>query len=324
MASVVQAEILSFRQFRPRQESQVDCFHRFVQPPGLHYGPGASVSKQRFLQFLLSSSTGEWPLELIFSGKTRAATLRRKTCFREQNTCKMLYVFQKLFDFFWQAVKESEKRRFSRQPSFSTSQFFSSLCFRRSKAHWQSAGAGFTMGAQIERRFFEVFGLFSWPKFQVKQKFQLDEKRKEVNKVQSQITEKKKASKGQDKCSSLRGWRWSVGPMFSKVTKRQRWRFVGAKNHLGGHRAVANRESFSVHLVQGEAANMEQTCDEMMGQRDKLLGSIGNIVWASNESWNPVLPLCFSKVHDTVPVSQDEEKDNKASAKKQRLNCSNQ
>lgn len=35
---------------------------------------------------------------------------------------------------------------------------------------------------------------------EVKQKFQLDEKRKEVNKVQSQITEKKKASKGQDKC----------------------------------------------------------------------------------------------------------------------------
>jgi len=38
---------------------------------------------------------------------------------------------------------------------------------------------------------------------QVKQKFQLDEKRKEVNKVQSQITEKKKASKGQDKCPAL-------------------------------------------------------------------------------------------------------------------------
>ena len=35
---------------------------------------------------------------------------------------------------------------------------------------------------------------------EVKQKFQLDEKRKEVNKVQRQITEKKKASKGQDKC----------------------------------------------------------------------------------------------------------------------------
>jgi len=91
----------------------------------------------------------------------------------------------------------------------------------------------------------------------VKQKFQLDEKRKEVNKVQSQITEKKKASKGQDKCEDL-------------LTQKT--------------------------ALEGEAANIEQICDEMMGQRDKLLGSIGNIV------------------HDSVPVSQDEEKDNKVVA----------
>lgn len=91
----------------------------------------------------------------------------------------------------------------------------------------------------------------------VKQKFQLDEKRKEVNKVQSQITEKKKASKGQDKCEDL-------------LTQKT--------------------------ALEGEAANIEQICDEMMGQRDKLLGSIGNLV------------------HDSVPVSQDEEKDNKVVA----------
>eukprot|EP00438_Fugacium_kawagutii_P013723 Skav229306 [mRNA] locus=scaffold2942:162980:171847:- [translate_table: standard] len=76
----------------------------------------------------------------------------------------------------------------------------------------------------------------------VKQKFQLDEKRKEVNKVQSQITEKKKASKGQDKCL--------------------------APSECG-------------RLAIGEAAKIEETCEEMMGQRDKLLGSIGNIVAAS-------------------------------------------
>ena len=51
---------------------------------------------------------------------------------------------------------------------------------------------------------------------QVKQKFQLDEKRKEVNKVQSQITEKKKASKGQDKCWESQQF-LSGGGSFSNV-----------------------------------------------------------------------------------------------------------
>eukprot|EP00913_Durusdinium_trenchii_P011403 g10711.t1 len=91
----------------------------------------------------------------------------------------------------------------------------------------------------------------------VKQKFQLDEKRKEVNKVQSQITEKKKASKGADKCEDLLEQKTSL---------------------------------------EGEAANMEKVCDETIFQRDKLLGSIGNMV------------------HDSVPVSQDEDKDNKVVA----------
>ncbi|CAE7353237.1 unnamed protein product [Symbiodinium sp. CCMP2592] len=91
----------------------------------------------------------------------------------------------------------------------------------------------------------------------VKQKFQLDEKRKEVNKVQSQITEKKKASKGQDKCEDL----------------------LQQKTAL-----------------EGEAADFEKVVEETQAKRDKLLGAIGNLV------------------HDTVPVSQDEDKDNKVVA----------
>jgi len=91
----------------------------------------------------------------------------------------------------------------------------------------------------------------------VKQKFAFDEKRKEVGKVQAEITEKKKASKGQDKCEDL----------VAKKTK-----------------------------LEEEATDLEKICDETLAKRDKKLGSIGNIV------------------HDSVPVSQDEEKDNKVVA----------
>ncbi|CAK9108355.1 unnamed protein product [Durusdinium trenchii] len=72
----------------------------------------------------------------------------------------------------------------------------------------------------------------------VKQKFQLDEKRKEastVNKVQSQITEKKKASKGADKCEDLLEQKTSL---------------------------------------EGEAANMEKVCDETIFQRVGALNEL--------------------------------------------------
>ncbi|CAE7744873.1 serS, partial [Symbiodinium pilosum] len=78
-----------------------------------------------------------------------------------------------------------------------------------------------------------------------------------VNKVQSQITEKKKASKGQDKCEDL----------------------LQQKTAL-----------------EGEATDIEKVVEETQAKRDKLLGAIGNLV------------------HDSVPVSQDEDKDNKVVA----------
>lgn len=84
----------------------------------------------------------------------------------------------------------------------------------------------------------------------VKQKFQLDEKRKEVNKVQSQITEKKKASKGQDKClapsaqdqAGLQSRAVLKGETYLQLKtchdwralSPYRWRFVAAKNWAGG------------------------------------------------------------------------------------------
>jgi seryl-tRNA synthetase len=91
----------------------------------------------------------------------------------------------------------------------------------------------------------------------VSKKFELDEKRKEVNKVQAQVTERKKASKGTDECTDL----------------------------------LKQKE-----ILEGEAAEIGKQVDELLEQRDKKLGSIGNIV------------------HDSVPVSQDEEKDNKVVA----------
>lgn len=88
----------------------------------------------------------------------------------------------------------------------------------------------------------------------VKAKFNLDQKRKEVNKVQEEITERKKASKGKDQCEDL----------------------IAKKNGL-----------------EAEAGELEKGADALLEQRDKKLNGIGNLV------------------HDTVPISKDEEKDNK-------------
>uniref|UniRef100_A0A7S1QH77 serine--tRNA ligase n=1 Tax=Alexandrium catenella TaxID=2925 RepID=A0A7S1QH77_ALECA len=85
-------------------------------------------------------------------------------------------------------------------------------------------------------------------------KYNTDMKRKEMGKVQAQITERKKTSKGQDKCEDL----------------------------------VAQKEK-----LEEESAALDKESDKLLELRDKKLGSIGNIV------------------HDSVPVSQDEDKDNR-------------
>lgn len=85
-------------------------------------------------------------------------------------------------------------------------------------------------------------------------KFNVDQKRKEVNSVQTEITERKKASKGSDACEDL-------------VAKKSK--------------------------LEEEAVELQKAADELLEKRDNKLGGIGNIV------------------HDSVPVSQDEEKDNK-------------
>jgi len=84
-------------------------------------------------------------------------------------------------------------------------------------------------------------------------KYNTDQKRKEIGKVQSAITERKKTSKGQDKCEDL-------------VTEKTR--------------------------LEGESAQLDKLSDDLLEQRDLKLGRIGNLV------------------HDSVPVSQDEDKDN--------------
>jgi len=101
----------------------------------------------------------------------------------------------------------------------------------------------------------EVVGL---DKQWVTAKYNTDQKRKEVGKVQASITERKKSSKGQDKCEDL---------LEQKAKLEQ------------------------------EALDLEKQSDELLELRDKKLGTIGNIV------------------HDTVPVSQDEEKDNRVDSK---------
>lgn len=84
-------------------------------------------------------------------------------------------------------------------------------------------------------------------------KFNADQKRKEVNAVQDIITERKKSSKGQDKCTDL----------LEQKTK-----------------------------LEQEVVSLDQVSEELLEQRDAKLHKVGNIV------------------HDSVPVSQDEDKDN--------------
>jgi len=92
----------------------------------------------------------------------------------------------------------------------------------------------------------------------VKANFNTEQKRKEIGKVQNDITEKKKASKGQDKCEEL----------LAQKTK-----------------------------LEEEEAELQKVSDALLEERNKKLGGVGNLV------------------HDTVPISQDEEKDNKVVAK---------
>mmetsp|Transcript_24818 Transcript_24818/g.37742 ORF Transcript_24818/g.37742 Transcript_24818/m.37742 type:complete len:464 (+) Transcript_24818:178-1569(+) len=92
----------------------------------------------------------------------------------------------------------------------------------------------------------------------IKAQYETEQKRKESNKIQDEITERKKASKGQDKCEDL-------------VSKR-----AG---------------------VLQEVDELNKRSDELLEQRDKKVHLIGNLV------------------HDTVPVSQDEDADNKVVAK---------
>jgi len=93
----------------------------------------------------------------------------------------------------------------------------------------------------------EVIGLDNdW----IKAQFQVEQKRKEVGKVQKDITEKKKASKGKDECTAL----------------------VEQKNK-----------------IDKEVKDLEEVSDALQDKRDKRLGNIGNIL------------------HDSVPISQDEE-----------------
>ena len=200
--------------------------------------------------------SGEWPLESIFSGKTRAATLRRNQLehFLHVSQAARSWVMfasfhphdiwihlvnKSFFTFallrvlkFWPGGERVREETFQlltqllvlpvfwMDNPWKLNRFWDAQ--RRSKAHWQSAGAGFTMGASetwsetnptfILKLCLDVARHVAHVPLkpaddhigpQVKQKFQLDEKRKEVNKVQSQITEKKKASKGQDKCPAL-------------------------------------------------------------------------------------------------------------------------
>lgn len=91
----------------------------------------------------------------------------------------------------------------------------------------------------------------------IKSKFDLDNKRKEVNAVQATITERKKVSKGSDACEDL----------------------VKQKDKL-----------------EAESVELQKLSDDLLDQRDKKMGVIGNLV------------------HDSVPISQDEEKDNKVVA----------
>ncbi|CAE7946723.1 serS, partial [Symbiodinium sp. KB8] len=172
---------------------------------------------------------------------------------------------------------------------------------------------------------------------QVKQKFQLDEKRKEaeVNKVQSQITEKKKASKGQDKCPAP-----SCGSATLEVLKGLWYfeRFYYLEPHTHPLKPRGEDLLQQKTALEGEAADFEKVVEETQAKRDKLLGAIGNLaatsllhvstvtmsrlgelLWAcprrrgKRKQQSPcraVLP----KVHDTVPVSQDEDKDNKVVA----------
>jgi seryl-tRNA synthetase len=91
----------------------------------------------------------------------------------------------------------------------------------------------------------------------IKAQYNTEQKRKEVGKVQAEITERKKTSKGSDKCEDL----------------------------------LAKKEE-----LEKEVADIQKISDELLEHRDKKLGSIGNIV------------------HDSVPVSQDEEKDNKVTS----------
>mmetsp|Transcript_1760 Transcript_1760/g.3916 ORF Transcript_1760/g.3916 Transcript_1760/m.3916 type:complete len:470 (-) Transcript_1760:59-1468(-) len=87
----------------------------------------------------------------------------------------------------------------------------------------------------------------------IKGQFQLEMARKEVNKVQTQIKDRKKASKGSDACEDLLG------------EKEEKEKAVVAQ---------------------------EEAVAELLAKRDAALHKIGNIV------------------HDSVPVSKDEEKDN--------------
>mmetsp|Transcript_43655 Transcript_43655/g.102994 ORF Transcript_43655/g.102994 Transcript_43655/m.102994 type:complete len:460 (-) Transcript_43655:141-1520(-) len=76
----------------------------------------------------------------------------------------------------------------------------------------------------------------------VKANFAVEQKRKEINAVQKDITEKKKASKGQDKCEDL----------------------------------VAQKDKLAE-----EEPKLQEVADELKEKRDKKLGQIGNILHPS-------------------------------------------
>jgi seryl-tRNA synthetase len=88
--------------------------------------------------------------------------------------------------------------------------------------------------------------------------YQTEQKAKEINAIQAQITEKKKTSKGQDPCTDL----------------------------------VAQKTA-----QEAEAENLKKASDELLEKRDKKLHGIGNIV------------------HESVPTSNDEDKDNEVTAR---------
>mmetsp|Transcript_29060 Transcript_29060/g.66840 ORF Transcript_29060/g.66840 Transcript_29060/m.66840 type:complete len:459 (+) Transcript_29060:143-1519(+) len=87
----------------------------------------------------------------------------------------------------------------------------------------------------------------------VKANYAIEQKKKEKNAIQKEITDKKKASKGKDDCADL-------------VKKKE--------------------------AVEQEEPKLQEAADELKEKRDKKLGAIGNIL------------------HKSVPVSQDEDKDN--------------